>query len=238
MSASVRSISTRASIAGSAVGPHPKQAPLTDRLVRVDAHEVLGMMDVELLVGDVLVGQVGRLDLQDYGAVAADRIVEGASNVDAHRVSLASGRNETGGQSPALDRQTPHTLGRFLLEGPHTEKPERRVARDAGYMAAASMVPRSLVLTLPCQVRCATCDSLPARRHPPLLCEAPAPRTAGNVPSSEAKTERHRHRPRGARRNVAQHRFTLLSLIWKYISKYNSHDISPRAQATRAPFAT
>ena len=54
----------------------------------------------------------------------------------------------------------------------------------------------------------ATASRLPPARR---FARRPAPRTAGNVPSSEAKTERHRHRPRGARRNVAQHRFTLFS---------------------------
>ena len=56
----------------------------------------------------------------------------------------------------------------------------------------------------------------------------PAPRKAGNVPSSEPHTERHRHRPRGARRNVAQHRFTLFSPYLEIYIRNILHTTSPR----------
>ena len=76
------------SIAAAQSVAHAKEAPLTDRLVGLHTDEVLRIVDAELLAGDVLVGQLGRLDLQEYGAVLADRIVEVASNVDAHRSHL------------------------------------------------------------------------------------------------------------------------------------------------------
>ena len=58
-----------------------EEAALADALVGRDADEVHGVVDVEAGLQHVLVGEVGRLELDQHRALGAlDRIVEGRVN--------------------------------------------------------------------------------------------------------------------------------------------------------------